>query len=109
MAIGTVIVRQTENNSFFYAMTTEKEILTQVKEALERKGAAMDGFELYIRDGRLELVFTDAYNCECKLASGSAYIELKNRTIEDLVYAAKDIMEAWRTIITTADHVYIGE
>lgn len=90
-------------------MLTEKEILAQVKEALERKGAAMDGFELYIRDGRLELVFTDAYNCECKGESGSAYIELKDRTIEDLVYAAKDIMEAWRTIITTADNVYIGE
>jgi hypothetical protein len=69
----------------------------------------MDGFELYICDGRLELVFTDTYNCECKGETGTAYIELKDRTIEDLVYAAKDIMEAWRTIITTADHVYIGE
>jgi hypothetical protein len=90
-------------------MITEDEILQKVKASLERKGVAMDCMDISIMDGILTLRPKDAYNCLCGYNSGFMDVSIDNCSIDDLVYKLKDIFEAWRTIITTADRVYLGE
>ena len=91
-------------------MITKNEILQKVKASLDRKGVAMDCMDISIGDGILELRPTDAYNCSCGYNSGCMKVSIStDHSINDLVYKLKDIFEAWRTIITTADNVYLGE
>lgn len=115
-----------KNNSFFiknrrkkprvfspwvvHAMETNKEILKQIKDALVSRGVNMDVFSLSIYDGMLEFNFQDAYNCEHGYNSGFVKIDIAGeRTIDDIVFKAKVIFDAWEKIITTADIVYLGE
>ena len=90
-------------------MRTNLQNFTDIKSALERKGVNMDLFDISLQDEEIRLAFTDAYNVSCGLNSGYVAFRLRDRSMEQMVFDIKNVIDAWETVAVTADRVELGE